>query len=123
MAWENLDEIFPSKTTIMEDVEVPTEYVKQQNPKYISFTQTRYLRSMLIWRDRLIWYNNGDFIRLREYTAGANENQLPDRQSSLNTYAQKIIKEKNMLVNKPIVKKQSIWEKIKNVLFQKKKTA
>ena len=61
--------------------------------------------------------NNGDFIRLREYTAGANENQLPDRQSSLNTYAQKIIKEKNMLVNKPIVKKQSIWEKIKNVLF------
>ena len=106
MSWEKADIMFPDGMVPVENTTCSIDDLKLASPPYTTTTLTKSVRNMLEYRERLVWYENGVFKRYKEYEAGFDETKLPDGQSALNIYAQKIIKDKIIENNKLSLKVQ-----------------
>lgn len=94
MAWEKIDIMFPDGKAPIEDQMISTQEVKLRNLPYVTTTISHRIHTAEEYKERLVWYPDGTFKRYHIYDIGFDENKLPDGQSALNIYAQKILKDR-----------------------------
>lgn len=93
MAWEKAEVMFPTGRVPVENETVSIEQLKLSNPPFTTTTMKKMIRQAVEYEERLIWYSDGTFKRYHIYDIGFDKSKLPDGQSALNIYAQKILKD------------------------------
>ena len=93
MAWEKAEIMFPTGRVPVENETVSIEQLRLSNPPFTTTTIRKMIRNAIEYDERLVWYSDGTLKRYHIYDIGFDESKLPDGQSALNIYGQKILKD------------------------------
>lgn len=88
MAWEKINEMFPTGGTVTDDGYITNEEIIANNLPQVQLTLFRPVRQMYAWGERMIWHADGSMERY--YTNSIFPYENIDGMPLFNIYAQKI---------------------------------